>query len=290
MKQTESPKSSERSKRKYEIVMDMIIQLLEAGLEEYEVIYDRVRVYLEIDEPKLTQSQWGGRWSDAIEKLKEDNRISVIPKRIRLIEYPREEEILKSIEYLKMIDNQDIVEIGLQRLSQLSESGNVAFYSSLLDALGLIIKRNYVYNNYKIILYLLRAINTVLYYNYANEPKGYKDIITRVDNMIGYFYSKIHPEMSQELLYNTVESFPRYTSSETALKALFYLIECLDDTKYNQLRFNLGAILYNNEYKVSKIYSRYIEEELKKLILKGDDKTKERARHIMSLKIQHINI
>lgn len=288
MKDAESLRSSESGKREYEIVMDMITQLLEAGLEEYNEIYDRVRKCLEIDEPKLTQSQWAGRWSNAIEKLKEGNRISIIPKRIRLIEYPREEEIIKIIEDLKTIDNQYIVEIGLQRLSQLSGSVNVAFYSSLLDALDLIVERNYVYNNHNMFRYLLQSLNNILYFNYENEPEGCKEIITRVDDMIDYIYTRINSDRSYKIIYNSVQNFPKYSRSEEAVNAIFGLIRSLDDSKYENVEYKIGNILYSNEYKVSKIYSEYIEEQLKKIILEENDKIKERAKNIMSLKIQYM--
>ena len=287
LNETSSQGSSSNDQNLVEICMNMIITVLEEGLLIRKKVRDEVKSRISKTDPSICERKraFPTRWDRALRILREQGKISEVPSSIHLIKKPEEDQVRIILDRLKTLDNSDIVEIGLRQLWQLSENEHISIYPQILEAIELIITEKKIINP-KMLSYLLPTCDNILKHNYDIKPEKYENINRKTDMLLGLFYLGINCDRTFDIIETAIDLLPKYASNVRIVSSLIDLIKCLDDASYEKLRFRFRWRLFDHQYRIAQLHFEYIDSELIKLALESEDRIKNRAKHLLSHKIE----
>ena len=100
-------------------------------------------------------------------------------------------------------------------------------------------------------------------------------------------YQKINCDTSSEIVYTIINNISRYTDSYIVVDTLFNLVKCLDDNQFMNFENIIAEKLFDVVNNIAENKFDYIRDYIKKYIMSGDEKLKQRASSLNSHKAKY---
>jgi len=130
-------------------------------------------------------------------------------------------------------------------------------------------------------------IDQILTRYHVGKPIGFESKIDFINENIDELYKNINCDTSSEIIYTTISNLSRYTDSYVLVDMLFNLVTCLNDNQFMDFESIIAEKLFDVVNNLADNKFDYINDYIKKYILGGDEKLKQRASSLNSRKAKY---